>query len=379
MELEIPGYKLIRTLGKGGMATVYLAEQTIFEREVALKVMSKSLADDPAFGQRFFREAKIVSQLVHPNIVTVHDVGVHEDSFYLSMEYIDGGDLRQRRKAKDFDLRQKIATVRDIAKALHYAGSKGYVHRDIKPENIMFHTADGRAVLTDFGIARTADIDVAMTQTGMAIGTPHYMSPEQAKGKSVDVRSDLYSLGVVFYLLLTDKVPFDGESAVTIGIKHITEPVPLLPHGLDFFQPLINRLMAKKTMNRYQSAMDFIAELDALDLLSAEESWRYVQQGQVMPSVNSFASNHYIGFVDDDHSEDDTEQFTVEVDAVTGVLPNESSFWPWAVSLSVVGCILLGVLYIVRPPLLEPVIAQVEIYVGVAAKKVNDMWFDFTK
>lgn len=152
MTINLPGYKILRTLGKGGMATVYLAEQEIFEREVALKVMSKSLAEDPSFGQRFMREAKIVSQLVHPNIVTVHDVGVHEGYYYLSMQVIDGLDLKQSRRS--LSLRQKVTAIRDIAKALDYAGSKGYVHRDIKPENILFHTSDGRAVLTDFGIAR---------------------------------------------------------------------------------------------------------------------------------------------------------------------------------------------------------------------------------
>lgn len=269
MTPHIPGYRIVRTLGKGGMATVYLAVQDIFERAVALKVMEQSLADDPTFSKRFFREARIVSQLVHPNIVTVFDVGVHEGAFYLSMEYIEGQDLKQARK--QLNLKQKIQVVQDIARALEFAAHKGYVHRDIKPENIMIAKADQRAVLMDFGIARAAETDLSVTQTGLAIGTPHYMSPEQAKGKAVDARSDLYSLGVVFYLLLTGKVPFDGDSAVAIGIKHITETLPLLPDRLAAAQPIVSTLLAKSPADRFQQPEDLIAALEDLKSVMSEE------------------------------------------------------------------------------------------------------------
>lgn len=269
MSIEIPGYKIVRAVGRGGMATVYLAEQEIFEREVALKVMSKSFAEDPSFGHRFFREAKIVSRLVHPNIVTVHDVGEHDGHYYLSMEYIDGGDLKLARKRLTF--RQKITAIKDIAKALQYAATKGYVHRDIKPENIMFCISDGRAVLTDFGIARAAEAELSVTQTGVAIGTPHYMSPEQAKGQMVDGRADIYSLGVVLYLLLAGKVPYDAESAVAIGIKHITDPIPLLPVALNSMQPIIDKMMAKSPDKRFQNAASLITALDNLDMELLEQ------------------------------------------------------------------------------------------------------------
>lgn len=278
MTVEIPGYRVVRVLGKGGMATVYLAVQQIFERHVALKVMSTSLAEDPSFGQRFLREARIVSQLVHPNIITVYDVGVHDNAYYLSMEYIAGPDLKQARE--QLSLAQKIQIVLDIARALDFAGRKGYVHRDIKPENILLRRDSYSAVLMDFGIARAAETDLSVTQTGMALGTPHYMSPEQAKGQTVDHRSDLYSLGVVFYYLLVGSVPYHADSAVAIGIKHITEPVPVLPQYLRGLQPIIDSLMAKSPEDRYQNAAELITELQALDVPALDRVQRAYEQEQ---------------------------------------------------------------------------------------------------
>jgi len=314
MALEIPGYKILRTLGRGGMASVYLAIQEVFEREVALKVMSKALAEDPNFGQRFFREAKIVSKLVHPNIVTVHDVGMHDGYCYLSMEYIDGRDLKQ--VVDELALREKITAVRDIAKALIYSGSKGYVHRDIKPENIMFHSSDGRAVLMDFGIARAAESDTQVTQAGTAIGTPHYMSPEQAKGKTVDGRSDIYSLGVVFFFILSGRVPYDAESAVAIGIKHITEPVPLLPKIFEGVQPLIDRMMAKDVNKRYQNPRELLGDIDRLDIEVLEHTAEFassIQRGrpsQALPTITQPDETDVEAFeVDDPGSIGDRDAF----------------------------------------------------------------------
>jgi Serine/threonine protein kinase len=279
MTVEIPGYRIVRVLGKGGMATVYLAVQQIFERQVALKVMSTALAEDPSFGQRFLREARIVSQLVHPNIITVYDVGVHDNAYYLSMEYVAGPDLKQAREK--LSLPQKIQIILDIARALDFAGRKGYVHRDIKPENILLRSDSFSAVLMDFGIARAAETDLSVTQTGMALGTPHYMSPEQAKGQPVDHRSDLYSLGVVFYYLLTGSVPYHADSAVAIGIKHLTEPVPTLPAYLRGLQRFIDSLMAKLPEDRYQSAAELIAELQLVDVRELEKRERaYLQELQ---------------------------------------------------------------------------------------------------
>lgn len=245
------------------MATVYLAIQEKFEREVALKVMSAALAEDKEFSARFLREARIVSQLVHPNIVTVHDVGIENGHHFLSMEFIDGQELKQR--LPDMSAQQIINVLRDLAKALDYAGSKGYVHRDVKPENIMLHNLDDRAVLMDFGIARATDASHTMTQTGVALGTPYYMSPEQARGKPIDSRSDLYSLGVLFYYMLMGEVPFDAESSIAIGIKHISEAVPRLPIELAGFQRVVDKLMAKNPSKRYQTGAELLRDFGKLD------------------------------------------------------------------------------------------------------------------
>lgn len=352
MELNIPGYKLKRVIGKGGMARVYLAEQKVFGRDVALKLMSKHLSEDPNFGKRFLREAQIVAKLVHPNIVTVHDVGVHDGYYYLSMEYIDGRDLKAR--GKHLSLVEKINAIRDIAKALDYAGSKGYVHRDIKPENIMFHKSDNRAVLTDFGIARAAETDLAMTQTGIAIGTPHYMSPEQAKGKAVDGRSDIYSLGVVFYLLLVGEVPYNAESAVAIGIKHITEPVPLLPPAYEGLQSILDLMLGKVVDERYQSAAELIDDLDTLNISELEglES-RYKNEPVVSPVLNVQSRSEL------NKSLSNNDNFSITEESIRA-LPNPIVIWPWLISLVLVCSLVFGALYILRPAPLVPYINKLE-------------------
>lgn len=244
------------------MAEVYLAIQQSVEREVALKILAPDLAGDPAFSERFISEARIASRLVHPNIVTIYDVGIEGPYHYLSMEYIPGRDLKQARYS--LPLSKRLAVVKDIAQALGFAGRKGYVHRDVKPDNIMLHADDGRAVLMDFGIARPSGAAGGMTQTGTTMGTPHYMSPEQARGWEVDPRSDLYSLGIVLYLLLVGRVPFDADSPVAVGVQHVSEPIPLLSPELAVFQPILNQILAKDPEQRYQSGEQLIAALDAL-------------------------------------------------------------------------------------------------------------------
>lgn len=270
MDIDIPGYKVKSVLGKGGMATVYLAEQTIFERDVALKVMNERFSEDPAFGKRFLREAKIVSGLSHPNIVKLYDVGKYENHYFITMEYVNGPDFKA---ANDqLTLAQKLSIIREVAAALAYAGGEGIVHRDIKAENILLREPAMEPVLMDFGIARAVESELSVTQTGTSLGTPHYMSPEQARGEAVDPRSDLYSLGVVLYYALTGAVPYKGDSAVSVGIKHITQPVPRLPEQLALFQEAIDKLMAKSAAHRFQTAAQFIDYLDQLELPESLQS-----------------------------------------------------------------------------------------------------------
>jgi serine/threonine protein kinase len=249
--IEIPGYRLLRQLGRGGMATVYLAVQESVDREVALKVMSPALLVDPNFGERFLREAKIAARLHHRHVVGIHDVSRVGDYHYIAMEYLAGGPVLSKDgmpRPVPFALR----VIREIAGAINYAQQKGFIHRDIKPDNILLRD-DGSSVLTDFGIARANDSSTRMTRTGAVVGTPHYMSPEQARGKQVDGRSDLYSLGVVLYEMLVGRVPYHAEDSLAVGIMHITQPVPRLPDSLAVLQPLVDGLLAKEPHERFQT------------------------------------------------------------------------------------------------------------------------------
>ena len=227
--MHIPGYQIERELGQGGMAIVYLALQESLHRHVALKVIKPILTTDQEFAQRFLREGRIIAQLSDPHIVTVHDIASHEGVYYLSMEYLPGGSLQQRIR-EGLPLRDALTIARAIASALHYAHHRGIIHRDIKPQNILFHE-NGSAVLTDFGIAKTLGSSTIMTRTGLSIGTPRYMSPEQIRGQGVDARADLYSFGVLLYEMLTGNAPYTAEDSFALAMMHVTAPIPELPQN----------------------------------------------------------------------------------------------------------------------------------------------------
>lgn len=263
--INIPGYTILSELGRGGMASVYLANQNCVDRQVALKIMDPSFAADPSFGERFIREAKIVAQLSHANIVSVIEVGVHGNTYFLAMDYHPGGDLKDKIE-QGLTPASALEYMQQIAKALEHAHGKGYIHRDIKPENILFNES-GDAILSDFGIARAQTNTTNMTAVGSVVGTPRYMSPEQAKGIEVDYRADLYCLGVVFFEMLTNNVPYDADTDVAIGIKHISDPIPQLAAynpSLAVYQPIIDTLMAKSPETRCQSAAELYKVIDSI-------------------------------------------------------------------------------------------------------------------
>ncbi|WP_250462494.1 bifunctional serine/threonine-protein kinase/formylglycine-generating enzyme family protein [Microbulbifer litoralis] len=261
--LEIPGYRILKKINQGGMSTVYLAIQRSVGRQVALKVMSPVLNADPIFSERFQREANIVGQLSHPNIVGIHDIGRYRSLNYIAMDYMPGGSVSDRLAKGTIEPLDALNVTREIALALDHAHGKGYVHRDLKPENILFRE-DGSAVLTDFGVARAVARTTRMTNTGMVVGTPHYMSPEQARGAAIDGRADLYSLGVVFYEMITSAVPFQADEAVAIAIKHLTDPIPRLPARHSLYQNLIDHFLAKDPDQRFQRGLDVVDAIDQL-------------------------------------------------------------------------------------------------------------------
>src|SRR6266542_112322 len=259
-------YRIVRKLGTGGMANVYLAEDEVLGRRVAIKILNDRHAGDDQFVERFRREAKNAASLSHPNIVSIYDRGEAEGTYYIAMEYLDGRSLKELIVARGpAPIHLAVDYARQILAALRFAHRHGIVHRDIKPHNVLVD-GEGRLKVTDFGIARAGASQ--MTEVGSIIGTAQYLSPEQAKGAPVDQTSDLYSVGVVLYELLTGTVPFNGDTPVEIAIKHLSQvPRPpselrsQVPHDLD---SVVLRALAKDSSERYQSAEEMAADLSRM-------------------------------------------------------------------------------------------------------------------
>ena len=254
MSVEIPGYKIIRPIAEGGMASVYLAIQESLGRSVAIKLLKKF--DTPEQAKRFQNEGHIIASLNHRNIITIYDIGVHEDKHFISMEYLEGGDLEERIQI-GLSHEEALDLLEVMASCLGFLHYNGIIHRDMKPANILFHK-DGTPILTDFGVARHLEGDIRLTMEGGAVGSPYYLSPEQAECKPLDGRTDIYGLGIIFYEILTGVKPYQGESHIETILAHLTEPLPSLPPALGRYQEFLERMIAKDPDERFDTAEEVL-------------------------------------------------------------------------------------------------------------------------
>src|SRR5688572_4636367 len=267
-------YRIEKRLGEGGMGVVYLATHIHIESTVAIKVLHKDMVSNPQSVERFRREARAAGRIKHPNAISVMDFGVGENNLvYIVMEYLEGMTLSQRiRKTGRVMPEETVTIMRDVCAALDAAHNKGVIHRDLKPDNIILQKIDGgkdRVKVLDFGIAQLkslSGVSMELTQQGTVIGTPFYMSPEQCRGEELDKRSDVYSLGIILFEMLTGKLPFQAESAMAVIVKHMTEQPPRLreiqPDIPALFEVVTLRALAKGKAERQGSAAELGLELD---------------------------------------------------------------------------------------------------------------------
>ena len=272
-------YEIIKTIGEGGMANVYLAYDTILERNVAVKVLRGDLASDEKFVRRFQREALSASSLNHPNVVEMYDVGEDNGNFYIVMEYIDGKTLKQLiKKRGHLTVAEAIDIMVQLTSGLSVAHESYIIHRDIKPQNIMI-LEDGMVKITDFGIAMAINA-ADLTQTNSVMGSVHYLPPEQAAGKGSTIKSDIYSLGILFYEMLAGTMPFRGETAVEIALKHIKEPMPSIrkvnPKVPQSVENIIFKCTAKNPKNRYNNVKELEEDLKSALSIDREDEEKIV-------------------------------------------------------------------------------------------------------
>ena len=259
---QFGAYEIVAPLGEGGMAAVYKAYQPAMERFVAVKVLSRTLAESREFTNRFQREAILLAQLQHPHILPVFDYGQVDGYSYIVMPFLQNGTLAELLQARRRTLSEIHQIITQLGGALGYAHARGMIHRDVKPSNVLIDE-QGNCLLTDFGLARMIQASSeSLTSAGAIMGTPSYMSPEQGKGDSLDGRSDLYSLGIIFYEMLTGQVPYQDKLPMMVVIKHIRDPLPsareLVPELNDAIERVVSKSLAKEPAERYQTAEDFV-------------------------------------------------------------------------------------------------------------------------
>jgi DNA-binding NarL/FixJ family response regulator len=261
--IEVPGYSIVKEIATSNFSSVFLARSERLRRNVVLKAMTRGESErEMGDAERFQREYEIISSITHRAIAEIYDFGSQSGHLYLAMEYFPCGDLRDRLR-NPLSVDESLYYLRAIAEALRVIHVFGILHRDLKPANVMLRE-DNSPVLIDFGLARRSLDEVGNTGVGQVLGSPYYISPEQAQGQRVDVRTDLYSLGVMFYEMLTGQRPYSGRSAVAIMSQHTSSPVPQLPEATSMQQPLLDRLMAKQQSARYASVDELLADLGPL-------------------------------------------------------------------------------------------------------------------
>ncbi|RLD07564.1 MAG: hypothetical protein DRI32_00620 [Chloroflexi bacterium] len=301
--VTLGAYRIISQIGKGGMATVYKAYQASMDRYVALKVLPQYHSKDPSFTQRFIQEAHTIARLEHKNILPVYDFGEEEGVAYMAMRYLDGGTLQDILSLGQLPLSEVVEIMSQICAGLDYAHRHGVVHRDIKPANVMIDD-EGGVYLTDFGLAKVLEGSSDLTVSGVVMGTPLYMAPEQSVGDAVDERADIYAAGVILYEMVTGQPPFQAETPMAIVLAHLHDPLPLPkevnPNVPDEIQRIILKALAKKPEDRYQTAkemaeklsetialMSFSANATTLQFLSSEAR-ASVKEKTILPSDANF-------------------------------------------------------------------------------------------
>src|SRR5690606_23427971 len=294
-------YELIERIGGGGMALVYKARDMLLGRKVAVKILRQQFVGDEEFIKRFRREAQAAASLSHPNVVSIYDVGQDGDIHYIIMEYVEGINLNDKIKQQaPLQVEEAVNIAMQICDALDHAHSNGIIHRDIKPHNILIGK-NGRVKVTDFGIAR-AITSADITQTGSVLGSVHYFSPEQAKGAAQDAVSDLYSLGIVLYQMLTAKLPFSGDSPISVALKHLQEevesPRAINPHIPQSVENIVLKALRKSPRERYASARAMLKDLDVCLLPEKRNEPKWYPDGdeeddrektRIMPAIRKAA------------------------------------------------------------------------------------------